>query len=138
MDDAVAGGHPLRAAVGDQAVVADTVPVLKPTAEHVGDRLEPAVWMLWKSRHVVCRVAAVHLVQQEEGIEHREQPATDRAAERHTRPIPARLGRHDVIDLANRAGFAGPLTCEKQRACSRYRMRNRRRSSNIRVRFGRK
>jgi hypothetical protein len=29
------------------------------------------VRMLWKSRHVICGVGRVHLVQQEEGIEHR-------------------------------------------------------------------
>jgi hypothetical protein len=43
VQDALAGGHPLRAAVTDVATAAEAVVVLKEAVDHVRDRFEPAV-----------------------------------------------------------------------------------------------
>ena len=63
MQDAAAGGHPLHVARGHFALVAETIAVLDRASEHVGDGLDPAVWMPGKSRHVVPGIVVAEIVQ---------------------------------------------------------------------------
>ena len=62
-------GHPLHIAGGHFAPVAQAVSMLDGAGEDVGDRLDSAVRMPWKSLQVVCRILIAEVVQQQERIE---------------------------------------------------------------------
>ena len=69
MDHAAPGGHPLHAAVAEQALVARAVAVAHAAGKHVGDGLEAAMRMVRKAGDVVVRVVAAERVQHQERIE---------------------------------------------------------------------
>ena len=58
MDDATAGRHPLHLTAMDDALVAHAVTVFHFTAQHVRDRLDPAVGMPGEALLVVARVCS--------------------------------------------------------------------------------
>jgi hypothetical protein len=62
-------GHPLYIAGGHFSPVAQAVSMLDGAGKDVGDGLDPAVRMPWKSRQVVCRILVAEVVQQQERIE---------------------------------------------------------------------
>jgi hypothetical protein len=69
VDDAAAGGHPLHVTGGDDPLVAHTVSMLNQTLQKIGDGLDPAVGVPWKSRTVIVRVWGVEVVKHEKWIE---------------------------------------------------------------------
>ncbi len=69
VNDAAAGGHPLRAAGDDLAAVAHVVLVAHAALEQVGERLEAPVRMGRKAGNVVVRVVGADLVEHEKRIE---------------------------------------------------------------------
>ena len=99
MHDAVTGGHPLSTARAKNAVVPQDVAVLEGAIDHVGDRLEAAVWMLGKPGDVVLRTIGVKLVKEEKGIQQRERLRAQRARQVHTRSFHGGLGLHALHHL---------------------------------------
>src|SRR5208282_2235223 len=69
MKNAAACRHPLHVARGHFALIAQAVAVLDGTRKHVGDRLNPPVWMPGKSLHVVFWTLIAEIIQQQERIE---------------------------------------------------------------------
>ena len=82
MQDPFAGGHPLRAAVADEAAAALAVVVLQQPVDHVRNRLEPAVRVPRCALGFSgCVVDLAHLVHVDEGIEGGEVDAGEGAAQ---------------------------------------------------------
>jgi hypothetical protein len=69
VDDAAAGGHPLHAAVFQQAFVAGAVAVAHAAGEHVGDGLEAAVRVVGEAADVVAGLVGAEGVEHQEGVE---------------------------------------------------------------------
>ena len=68
MQDAAPRGHPLHVARSHGPAVAQAVPVLHAAAQHVGDRLDTAVRMPWKSREIVLGVLVAEIIEQKKWI----------------------------------------------------------------------
>jgi len=68
MNDPGTGGHPLDVAGRDCPAVADAVAVLDGSSENIGDRLNAAMGMPWKARHVILRNVIAKIVKQEKWV----------------------------------------------------------------------
>ena len=99
VEDACAGRHPLRVAVGDDAATAMGVSVLEDAVDDVGDGLEAAVRMPRSALGLAGSVFDLaHLVHHDEGIEGAKIDAGERAAHREAFTLEAarcRGERHD-------------------------------------------
>ena len=101
VEDAGAGGHPLRVAVGDDAAAAVRVRVLEDAVDHVGDGLEPAVRMPRRALRLARRVVHLaHLVEVDERVEVGEVHAGERAPDREALPFEAARRRCHAADRA--------------------------------------
>src|SRR5439155_27376176 len=67
--DAAARGHPLHVAGAQAAAIAKAVAVLDAPREHVGDRLDAAVWMPREAGEIVGRVLVAKVIEQQKRIE---------------------------------------------------------------------
>ena len=85
VQDAGAGGHPLRGAVLDDAAAAVGVLVLERSVDHVGDGLEAAVRMPRRAARLARRVVDLaHLVHVDERVEVAHVHAGERAHDRES------------------------------------------------------
>ena len=100
VDDAAAGRHPLDVARSDDALVAQAVAVIGAAADHVGDRFDAAVGVPGESGQVFVRVVLAEVVEHEEGIEHRDFPEAEAAAEVDPRPLERGQTDEDLPDAA--------------------------------------
>ena len=87
MNDAVTGGHPLRAAWAETAVVAEAVAMLHRAVDHVRHGFETTVRMRGKAGDVVTRNVRMNLIEQEKGIEHGQGARSERAVELDARAL---------------------------------------------------
>jgi hypothetical protein len=72
VQDAAAGGHPLRVTVANASTTAVAVAMVKDAVEHVGDCLEPAMRMPRRPLRFAGRVFHfTHLVEHDERIDRR-------------------------------------------------------------------
>jgi hypothetical protein len=81
------GGHPLRAAAGDEPVVAAAVAVAHPALEHHGHRLEAAVRVIGEAAHAGGGVVGVDAIEEDERVEVAERRLPDGAREVHARAL---------------------------------------------------
>src|SRR5262249_16538359 len=79
MQDAATSGHPLHVACGHLSLVSEAIAVLDRSGQHVGDRLNPAMRMPWKSRQVIVRILIAKIVEKQKRIEVFRLPKTERA-----------------------------------------------------------
>src|SRR6266446_5772911 len=96
VDDAAPGRHPLHAAAGELAAVAEVVLVAHVAVEHVGHGLEATVRMRRETGDVVGRVVGRELVEHEKGIEIESALATEAPAKLHAGAV----GGGDALDRA--------------------------------------
>ena len=97
MNDAVTGGHPLRAARAEMAVVAEAVAMLHRAVDHVRHGLESAVRMRRESRRRSRPgMSEWNLVEQEERIEHGQRARSERAVELDARAFEGGLGADEL------------------------------------------
>ena len=96
VQDAGAGGHPLRVAVGDHSPATVRVAVLERAVDDVRDRLEAPMRVPGRSLGLARRVLDLaHLIEMDERVELAEVDAGERAAHRESVTLePARRGRH--------------------------------------------
>src|SRR4029453_10347764 len=106
--DAAPRRHPLDVAGADAPVVVERVAMLAFALPHDRHRLDPAVWMIGKSRLVVRRTVGLEVVQQQEGIEVVQLSSSDAAPEMNPRALDYRLRGHDLRDRARRLAHACP------------------------------
>ncbi len=96
VQDAGAGGHPLRVTVGDHSPATVRVAVLERAVDDVRDRLKAPVRVPGRSLGLARRVLDfAHLIEVDERVELAEIHAGERSA--HREPVtlePARRGRH--------------------------------------------
>ena len=101
VQDARAGGHPLRAAVEDPAATAVGVLVLDDPVDHVGDGLEAAVRMPGGAERLTRAVVdRSHLIHVDERIETRRVHAGEGAPDREPLALEARGRRGDRHHVA--------------------------------------
>ena len=100
MDDAAAGGHPLRATGFEQADIADTVLVAQATIHHDRHGLETAVRMIREAADVTARGVAAEGAEHEERIEALLQRLRQHARHPDTIAIGRGLATHDSFDLS--------------------------------------
>jgi len=96
VEDAGAGRHPLRVAVGDDAAAPIGVGVLEGPVDHVRDGLEAAVRMPGRPLGLARRVLDLaHLVEMDEGVEVGQVDAGERPPDREALAlVPLRGHRH--------------------------------------------
>src|SRR5581483_8878461 len=97
MQDPAARSHPLHVAGGHFAFIAQAVPMLNRSCEHVRDRLNPAMRMPGKSCQIVSRVLIAKIVQQQERIEILCLSKTERALQLHARAFNRRLRLNNLF-----------------------------------------
>ena len=68
VDQAAACGHPLHAAVLQQAFMAAAVFVAHATRNHVSHGFKPAVWVVGEACDVVARLVAAKGIEHQEGV----------------------------------------------------------------------
>ena len=95
--DAAAGRHPLHVAGAHLALVAQAVPVLHRTCQHVGNRLNPAMRMPRESRQVIVGIVIAEIVQQEERIEILGLTQSKRTLQLHPGAFQRRLRLNDLF-----------------------------------------
>jgi hypothetical protein len=101
VQDASAGGHPLRVAVGDHPAPTVGIGVLEDAVDHVGDGLEAAVWMPRGALRLARRVFDLaHLVEVDEWVEVGQIDAGERATDREALPFETARGAGDAADRA--------------------------------------
>lgn len=100
VDQAAAGGHPLHAAVLQQALMAGAVAVTHAPGNHVGDGFEAAVRVVGKAGTVVLRVVAGEVVQHEEGVEPTLQVVREHARELDAGTVTGGLAGDEALDPA--------------------------------------
>jgi hypothetical protein len=100
VDHAAARGHPLHAAVFEQALVAGAVAVAHAPGDHVGHGLEAAVRMVGKARDVVVGLVAAKGVEHQEGVEPVLQILREHAGELDAGPVRSRLAIDQPLDAA--------------------------------------
>src|SRR6478752_4470917 len=101
MNDAVTGGHPLRAARNQLATLAETVAMLHVAVDHVRDGLEAAMRVCRETFLIVVDAITVDLVEQQEWIELRQRLRADASAQAHT----SALHRRRRIDQHRDAAY---------------------------------
>ena len=106
MEDSAAGGHPLHVAGRHFALVAETVPVLDRTCEHVGDRLDPAVRMPRESCSVIFRILIAEVVEQQERIEILGYAEAEGALQFHTGALDCGLRLNYLFNWAESHGIS--------------------------------
>ena len=94
------GGHPLHAAVGEQALVARVVAMAHAPGDHVRHRLEPAVRMVRKAADVVLGIVGAERIEHQERIEPALQRLRQHARELHARAVRRRLAGDHALDRA--------------------------------------
>jgi hypothetical protein len=104
MDQAAAGGHPLRAARPEQAFVAGAVTVPHPSGNHVGDRFEAAMRMIGKAAEIVLRMLVAEGIEHQEGIQPALQIRRQHPGQANARAVGGRPCRRPVARLFATAG----------------------------------
>ena len=116
VQDARAGGHPLRAAVEDPAATAVGVLVLDDPVDHVGDGLEPAVRVPRRAERLTRAVVdRPHLVHVDERVESRRVHAGEGPTHGEAlalEPRGRRRDRHHVAGAAVGSGASDPGQAE--------------------------
>jgi hypothetical protein len=100
VDHAAAGGHPLHAAVLQQALVAGAVAVAHAAGDHVGDGLEAAVRMVGKAGEVVVGLVAAERVEHQERIEAALQRVVEHARQFHAGAVGSGAAGDETFDAA--------------------------------------
>jgi hypothetical protein len=101
MDDTIAGSHPLHVAGCDGATVAGTVLVLELAVQHVGDRLETTVRMVWRTNRFARPIVdRTHFIEQQERVDVIEPCAWERPADQKSASLTQTLGMNDSLDFA--------------------------------------
>src|SRR5205823_14314496 len=103
--------HPLHVAGAEVAPIAETVAVRHVARQHVGDRLDTAVWMPGKAREVVLWLVIAKVVEQQKGIEVGGVAEAERALQLHACPFDCRLRLNNPLDRSDRHG-GSPLRIE--------------------------
>jgi hypothetical protein len=67
VNNPAAGGHPLHVAAADQALVAQTVPVLYRPPQNIRDGLDATVRMPWEALQVLSGIVGPEIVEEQEG-----------------------------------------------------------------------
>jgi hypothetical protein len=83
MNDPAARGHPLGVAIGNDPLVPHAVAVFHVAAEYIGNGLDAAVWMPWKTRKIMIRVVVSEIIKQQEGIEQSDLVVPEHPSEVH-------------------------------------------------------
>src|SRR5690349_5883671 len=104
MDDASAGRHPLDVASGDDAVIPHAVAVLDVSGEDVGNRLDAAVRMPWKTGQVIFRNVIAKVIQEEERVKVRGGAEAEGATQVDTRSLQGWLGLDEPLHRSNGHG----------------------------------
>ena len=101
VEDACAGRHPLRVAVGDASATAVRVGVLEDAVDHVGDGLEAAVRMPGRALGLTGGVLHLtHLVEMDEGVQVAQVHAGERASDGEPLALEGAGGARDALDRA--------------------------------------
>ena len=101
MQDAAPGAHPLYIAGTDEALVAEAIAMMCGAFEHVGDRLDAAVRVVWKAaQRTFKRIIEGKVVEEQEGIEFIADARRNRAAQFHTRAFDGNLRFDDFGDAS--------------------------------------
>src|SRR6266540_3584227 len=100
VQDAAPGGHPLHVARADDAGVPEAVLVGDTAAEHVRDRLDPAVRVDREPGDVVVWIVRAEVIEQEEGVQVIEVAGGDAAAQPHPGSLDDGRRRDDLRDGA--------------------------------------
>ena len=98
------GRHPLHIAGGHAALVAQTVSVSHLAGQYVGDSLNSPVGMPGKTGHVIGRIVAAEIVQQQEGIELRGLSKAEGALQPDARSFDGGFGLKNLLHRAKRHG----------------------------------
>mmetsp|Transcript_5844 Transcript_5844/g.22885 ORF Transcript_5844/g.22885 Transcript_5844/m.22885 type:complete len:339 (+) Transcript_5844:3134-4150(+) len=99
VDHAAASGHPLHAAVADQAFMAGRVAVAHAAVQHVGDGLETAVRVVGEAGDVVVRVVRAEVVEHQEGVEAALQVLRQHPVQLDAGTVAGRLTGDEALDL---------------------------------------
>src|ERR1700730_7994451 len=103
------GGHPLDVAGTELAPVSQTVAVVHASREHIGDRLDAAVWVPWKSRAVVVWTFIAEIIEQEQWIELARITEAEGTAQSHACAFDRGLGFDDTLNGPNGHGGLASL-----------------------------
>jgi hypothetical protein len=98
MDDAVSCRHPLDIARSDHTLVPEAVAMFGSSAKHVGNCLDPAVWMPWKTFDVIVWVIAPEIVEEEEWIKCLGISEAERALQADAGSFKGRLASDNSLD----------------------------------------
>src|SRR5258706_16034509 len=98
MQDAAAGGHPLHVARPERAAIAEAVAVIDTPRQHVGNRLDAAMWMPRESGEIVVWIVVAEVVEQEERVEVRGVTESEAAPQPHSGALDGRRGLKDALD----------------------------------------
>jgi hypothetical protein len=110
MDHATAGGHPLHAAVLEQALVAGAVTMQHAPGDHVGDGLEATVRVVGEASDVVVGLVAAKGVEHQEGVEPVLQRLGEHTGELDASAVCGRLAGDLALDVAGTK--YGRVSCE--------------------------
>src|SRR5690606_36098300 len=100
VDHAAPGGHPLHAAVFEQAFMAGAVTVQHAPGDHVGDGLEAAVRVVGKAGDEVVGLVGTEGVEHQEGVEPALQRLAEHAGELDAGAVRGRLAIDQALDVA--------------------------------------
>ncbi len=100
--DAAAGGHPLDVTGAHRAVIAEAVAVGDGAGEDVGDRLDPAMRVPGKSRHVILRLFIAKVVEEQKRIKVRRVSEAEGATQLDACTFEGGFGFGDAFDGADR------------------------------------
>src|SRR5450759_4090458 len=94
-------GHPLHVAGSEPAPVSQTVAMVDISRQHIGNRLDAAVRMPWKSGTIVLRTFIAEIIEQEKGIELVRITEAEGTAQSHACALDRGLGFDDTLNGPN-------------------------------------
>ncbi len=100
MNDATPSRHPLHIAGRNNSLVPHTVPVLDITPEHIRNRLDPAMRVPWEPFEVFARVVIAEIIEQQEGVKHRDLAVPEDPPEMYARALKRRFALKDLSYLS--------------------------------------
>jgi hypothetical protein len=94
--------HPLNVARSNLTPVADTVSMLDRTRQYISNRLDPAMWMPWKTWPILFGLVTPKIIEKQEGIEIGGISETEHSPQMHARTLHGGLSANDPFSWSNR------------------------------------